>query len=160
MKKLIESVGARIHISIAFLVHGILILGLSACSSFPTPKFKAYSFPNDVAFIGNVDRPYQQMGNVRTKVNYQSLDPAREEAELCQNYFNKAVRDMVKMAKAKGADAVIQVKSVVFYEGGQHESYPRPECSDDGMEGQVLTEGIAIKWKNKAEVSKPYKSGS
>lgn len=125
-----------------------LLFGIiSACSSFPTPEYKTYRFPEDRAFYGNHKRPYLTMGQVRTKVNYQSLDPSHEEAELCQNYFNKAVVEMVKMAKQRGADAIIDVKSVVFYEGGQFESFPRPECSDDGMEGQVLTQAIAIKWK-------------
>jgi uncharacterized protein YbjQ (UPF0145 family) len=92
------------------------------------------------------------MGGVRGKVNYTSLDGNHEEAELCVNYFNKAVLDMVRMAKEKGADAVIGIKSVVFYEGGQHEEFTKPECSDDGIEGQILTFGRAVKWKSGAPV--------
>jgi hypothetical protein len=132
---------------IGFLIGVFLSYSLIACSSLPSDNFKEYSFPTEHAFIGDVKRPYAAMGTVRAKVNYTSLDPSHEDSELCANYFNKAVRDMVHMAEEKGAQAVIDVKSVVFYEGGQREYYSKPECSDDGIEGQVLTEAIAIKWK-------------
>jgi hypothetical protein len=124
---------------------------LSACASLPAVKHKEYSFPKERAFLGDVKRPYEALGLVRSKVNFQSLDPNREEAELCRNYYNKAVTDLFKFAKDKGGDAVIDVKSVVFLEDGRHELYPTPECSDDGMEGQILTQGIAVKWKKKPE---------
>lgn len=87
------------------------------------------------------------MGLVRTKVDFTTLDPGFDESSLCLNYFNKAARDLVKRAKEKGADAVIDVRSVVFYEGGKSETFPKAECSDDGAEGQVLAQGIAVKWK-------------
>ena len=125
----------------------IAVTSTLSCNTVPTQKFVPYSFPKDVAYTGNVERPFQPMGYVRTKVNFQSLDMSHDEAELCKNYFNQAVRDMLKMARAKGADGLVQVRSIVFYEGGQHEVFPRAECSDDGMEGQVLTEAIAVKWK-------------
>ena len=51
------------------------------------------------------------------------------------------------MAKKQGGDAVIDLKSVVYLEDGRREMYPSAECSDDGIEGQVLCQGIAIKWK-------------
>ncbi len=121
--------------------------GFLSCNSLPKSEFKPHKFPSEEAFIGAVKRASQSMGMVRAKVDYPTLDGDHEEGELCQNAFNKAVSDMVKMAKGKGADAIVNVKSVVFYEGGQHENYPSPECSDDGMEGQVLTEATAVKWK-------------
>jgi hypothetical protein len=124
----------------------LLIVG-SACTTLPTVKHKTYSFPSQNAFIGDVKRPYEALGLVRSKVNYQTLDPAREEGELCVNYYHKAVRDLFATAQDRGADAVIDVKSVVFFEDGKHELFTTPECSDDGMEGQVLTQGIAVKWK-------------
>jgi hypothetical protein len=123
----------------------LALLG-SACSTLPTIKHKDYPFPSEKAFIGNVNRPYKTLGLVRSKVNYQSLDPAREENDLCKNYYNKSVTDLVKMAKDKGGDAVIDVKSVVFFDGGVHELHTTAECSDDGLEGQVLTQGIAVAW--------------
>ena len=91
-------------------------------------------------------RKYEVLGTVRSKAEFPTLDPANEEDALCANYFNKAVKDLVRRAKDKGADAVIKVSSVVFYENGRMESFPRPECSDDGEEGQVLVQGNAIKW--------------
>ncbi len=83
------------------------------------------------------------------------MDPGSETIEegisegktLCANYYNKAVNSLVEAARRKGADAVIDVKSVVFLEDGRKEEYQTPECADDGMEGQILTQGIAVKWK-------------
>lgn len=126
---------------------GIILVVGSACTTLPAVKHENYTFPDKKAFIGDVKRPYEALGLVRSKVNFQTLDPAREENELCVNYYRKAVRDLVEIAKERGADAVIDVKSVVFFEDGKHELFSTPECSDDGMEGQVLTQGIAVKWK-------------
>jgi hypothetical protein len=125
----------------------VVLVTVAGCATLPTPKHKDYSFPEEKAFFGNVKRPYETLGLVRSKVNFQTLDPNREETELCRNYFNKAVRDLVEFSKKKGGDAVIDVKSVVFLEDGRHELYSTPECSDDGMEGQILAQGIAVKWK-------------
>jgi hypothetical protein len=125
---------------------GILLVSLMGCSSLPASRHQTFSFPKENAFIGNVKRPYKTLGVVRSKVNYLSLDSLHEEADLCRNYYHKAVRDLVKIAKGKGANAVIDVKTVVFLEDGRQETYPTAECSDDGMEGQVLVQGIAVKW--------------
>lgn len=105
-----------------------------------------HSFPKD-AHIGDVKRPYEKLGQVRSKATYATLDPKHDETTLCRNYFNKAVEDLVRRAKKVGADAVIDVRSVTFYEMGGSDTFPRPECSDDGAEGEVLVEGIAVKWK-------------
>ncbi len=128
---------------VGFVGWVILCVG---CSSLPTPPFKRHTFPSQEAFIGNISRPYQTLGWVRTKVNFASLDPEHEENLLCKNYYNKAVQDLVRLAKEKGGDAVIDVKSVVFLEYGTHEVYTTPECSDDGSEGQILVQGVAVKW--------------
>src|SRR4051812_17356854 len=135
-----------------FIKMGLLLpcaLGVvSGCATMPDPKFKKFTFPKN-AFVGNVQRPYKALGPVRSKIDYQTLDPAREEKDLCRNYYNRAVRDLVKYAKKQGADAVIDVKSVVFLVDGRTETYSTPECSDEGGDGQVLTQGIAVKWKGK-----------
>ena len=132
--------------------HGLSI-NLIGCSTLPPSKFKHHTFPKSEAFYGNTSRPYLTLGTVRAKVDFISLDESHEEKDLCANYFNKSVRDLVTMAKQKGGDAVIDVKSVVYLEDGRLETYPSPECSDDGLEGQSLTQGIAVKWK-------PQKTGS
>ncbi len=119
---------------------------LVGCSTLPPTTFKHHTFPKGEAFIGDSKRPYLTLGTVRSKVDFNSLDESHEERDLCINYFNKAVRDLVSTAKLKGGDAVIDVKSVVYLEDGRQETYPRPECSDDGMEGQILTQGIVVKW--------------
>jgi hypothetical protein len=129
-----------------YVLGGALIL-ISSCSSLPTPQLKTYPFPYGTAFYGDVKRPYTKLGLVRTQVDFPSLDPKHEEDALCKNYFNKAAADLVSRAKDQGGDAVIDLKSVVFYEMGRSETFPRPECSDDGEEGQVLAQGIAVKWK-------------
>ena len=118
-----------------------------ACTTtLPEIKHPKFSFPES-AYLGDVKRPYVKLGLVKSRVDYPTLDPNREEKDLCNNYYNKGVRDLLKRARNVGADAIIQVKSVVFLEDGKVETYSTPECSDDGAEGQVLLEAIAIKWK-------------
>jgi hypothetical protein len=110
-----------------------------------------HRFPKD-AYVGDVKRPYKPLGLVKSRVDFSSLDERREEDALCKNYYNKAVEDLLKRAREKGADAVIDVKSVVFLEDGRMETYATPECADDGHEGQILAQGIAVQWKQ-AEAS-------
>jgi hypothetical protein len=129
----------------AKLISFILIFG--GCNSLPTIHHEKYSFPKGQAFIGDVKRPYEVLGRVRSKHDFPTLDQDHEESDLCKNYYNKAVADLIKFAHDKGGEAVIDVKSVVFLENGKQELYTAPECSDDGMEGQILTQGIAVKWK-------------
>jgi hypothetical protein len=137
----------RFGLSRARFAFAVLGAGfLYACSSPGTPNFAKFHFPKGV-FVGDVDRPYTTLGRVKTKVNFSSLDVKHEEGELCRNYYNKASSDLLKRAKEVGGDAVIDIKSVVLYENGQFESYKTPECSDDGEEGQILLQGIAVKWK-------------
>ncbi|MFZ9596116.1 MAG: hypothetical protein ACO3A2_08565 [Bdellovibrionia bacterium] len=123
------------------------LLGLS-CSSLPAPRFTPHSFPKGMAFIGPVKRPYEVLGTVRSRVEFISLDDQHEEGDLCQNAFNESVETLVKLAQKKGGQAVIDVRSVVFLEDGRRETYPTPECSDDGAEGQILTQATAIRWKS------------
>jgi hypothetical protein len=119
-----------------------------ACASMPEPKMDKATFPKGQAYMGDVKgRPYEKLGLVRARKDFETLDPVHDEKELCQNYFNKTVRDLVKEAKKQGGDAVIEVRSIVFYEDGSSKLYTTPECSDEGQEGQILTQGIAIKWR-------------
>ncbi|MGZ3688502.1 MAG: hypothetical protein ACXWPM_06375 [Bdellovibrionota bacterium] len=127
----------------------VLLIGLvlaAACSSLPEPKHAHYNFPEREAFVNEPGRPYQKLGAVKTKVNFNTVDPALDDKMLCRNYYNKATKDLVRRAKDVHGDAVIHIRSVVFYEDGQHEIFDRPECSDDGQEGQILLEAIAVKW--------------
>ncbi|MGK5085819.1 hypothetical protein WDW37_21225 [Bdellovibrionota bacterium FG-1] len=125
---------------------GIIAWGMGGCATVPEPKYERYVFPKNV-FIGEVSRPYTVLGPVRSKVDYATLDAVREEKDLCRNYYNKSARELLRFAKKQGADAVVDVQSVVFLEDGRRETYKTPECSDDGGEGQILTQGIAVKWK-------------
>lgn len=132
--------------ALALLPLALLLLSVSACTTLPTPSQHWYEFPKD-AYLDNGPRPYRAIGSVRGRTDFPSLDPDNFDFEkLCANYFNKSVKDMVGMAKDKDADAVIQVRSVVFLENGKKETYKTAECADDGEEGQSLTEGIAVKW--------------
>jgi hypothetical protein len=126
-----------------------ILVGSFGCTSLPKPKQAYFSFPKD-AYIETPKRTFHPMGTVRSRVNYPSLDVRHEEQELCRNYFNKAVIDLVRMAKERGADAVIEVQSVVFLEDGRVETFKKPECADDGEEGQALAQGVAVKWKRAA----------
>lgn len=105
--------------------------------------------------MGDVKRPYKKLGQVRTKVNYNTLDWIHEEDQLCRNYYNKGVHDLVKRAQDQGADAVIDIQSVVFNDLDGEETYPTPECSDDGQEGQILLQGIAVKWTVSEKEKRP-----
>ena len=134
-------------LSFALVCGVVLSVYVTSCATLPSPKYKAYTFPQEKAHYGDVKRPYETLGLVRSRVNFQTLDPSHDESDLCRNYFNKAVRDLIDTSKKQGGDAVIDIKSVVFMEDGSHRTYPTAECSDDGMEGQVLAQGIAIKWK-------------
>lgn len=142
------------------ILGGMSIAVLIACSTIPNPKHKEFKYPASFAFTGDVKRPYTALGLVRSKVNFESLDPNKEETTLCKNYFNKSVRELVKYAKERGGDAVIDIKSVVFLEDGRAELYPTAECSDDGQEGQILTQGIAVRWKREPISPSPSPSPS
>lgn len=126
-----------------------LVLFLGGCSSLPDVDNTVYEYPKGEAFTQAPKRAYSVVGTVRSRVNFQTLTPDLDLQRLCRNYFNKAVKELVKFAKEKGADAVIDVKSVVFLMDGSVETHPRPECAEDGAEGQVLTQGTAVKWKKK-----------
>lgn len=112
----------------------------------PEPKHVWKTFPEG-AFLGKPPKPYQSLGVVRSKINFQTLDPNHDEVMLCKNYFNQAARKLLEIARSKGADAVIEVKSVVFTMDGKSELFSTPECSDDGAEGQILAQGTAVRWK-------------
>lgn len=125
---------------------GILVILSSACATLSTPQQSQYTFPKSSVYISKIDRPFKTLGVVRTKLNYPSLDPNFEEDDLCRNYFNQAAHDLLKRARENGADAVVDMRSVIFMEDGSQKIYPTPECSDDGEEGQVLAQGVAVRW--------------
>jgi hypothetical protein len=126
----------------------IAIFASSCASPLPDTTMHPFTYPKESAIVGDAKgRPYEKLGIVRSRVDFNSLDPTHEERTLCNNYFNKAVRDLVKQAKDQGGDAVIDVKSIVFYDDGQSKTFPTAECSDDGQQGQVLAQGIVVKWK-------------
>jgi hypothetical protein len=131
--------------SLKTLSSAFIICYFTACATLPDVHHKWTSFPKE-AFVEKPSRPYTVIGRVRSKVDYQSLDPNNEEGKLCRNYYNQAVKKLVEYAKAKGADAVIEVRAVVFLMDGRNEKYKQPECADDGGEGQALAEGFAVKW--------------
>lgn len=128
----------------------VLALGMAACTSMPDPHHTQYSFP-DSAYVEIPKKPFQALGEVRAKVNFTSLDPNHELKELCQNYYNEAVQKLVKTARKNGGEAVMEVRSVVFYYDGRAETLKGAECSDDGEEGQILVRGVAIRWKKENE---------
>lgn len=127
---------------------------VASCSSMPEPKVKWYDFPKE-AYIEKPDRPHEVVGIVRTKVEFPTLLAEYDESALCRNYFNKAARDLLKRAEKLGADAVIELRSVVFLVDGRREVHSTPECADDGQEGQVLAEARAVKWKAPVETPEP-----
>ena len=111
-----------------------------------------YRFPKERVYIDEPEgkdtgRPYQPLGWVKSKASWSTLDQDPNSSRLCRNYFNKASKILLDEALKAGADAVIKVRSVVLLLDGKLEFHPRAECSDDGAEGEVLLQGIAIKFK-------------
>lgn len=126
---------------------------LAACASVPErTKHPHYLFPEKSVYLElpsglEESRPYKVLGWVKAKADWPTLDQDGYSQSLCRNYFNKASASLLKEAKKAGADAVIQVRSVVFTLDGRTEEHATPECSDDGAVGEVLVRGIAIKFK-------------
>ncbi len=118
------------------------------CSSLPEPKFKSYAFPAGTVFVEDKPtRRFKVLGPVRVRVNFSSMNAEREESELCRNFYNKGAGDLLKRARReRKADAVINVRSVVYYMDGKSKKFTSPECADDGSEGQILMEGKAIRY--------------
>lgn len=125
----------------------LVFLGLTGCAGIPEPKIEYHQWPVKTAFIKKPDREYEVIGIVRAKVDYPTMTQALSEQKLCENYFNKAAKQLVKLAKEKGGDAVVDVRSVVFLMDGKSEVHETAECVDDGDGGQVLAQGQAVKWK-------------
>lgn len=130
------------------------IFFLSSCASIPEVPYTKYEFPKKGVYVELppaehvAGRKYDILGFVRTKVNYGSMNPDKDESELCQNYYNKAARDLLKRARAEAkGDAVIETRSVVFFMDGLTKEYKTPECSDDGAEGQILLVGKVIRYQ-------------
>lgn len=131
---------------------------LSGCASFSSTEEKKivrYRFPKG-AFLAEPHQAYETLGRVRAKAEFNSLDSRYEEQTLCNNYFNKAVTDLIKIAKKQHADAVIHVESVAFTVDGHSETFPSAQCSDEGEGAQVLVQGIAVKWKLRNGKPIPY----
>jgi hypothetical protein len=127
-----------------------LAAGCVSAPTYETPRVKRYDFPKGEAFFDEPApaREYETLGQVRTMVEYSSLNPEMDEAELCRNYFHEALHDLVARARDAGGDAVIGVRSVVMLINGKVETHRTPECADDGQGGQVLAQGIAVRWKD------------
>lgn len=137
--------------ALGFLSLGVF--GLS-CASLPKYEHQVYQFPKNQAWIEEKPtRPIKEMGEVKSVVNFNTLDPNFEEANLCKNYFHKAVNKLVQLAKKQGGDGVVDVRSVVFYRDGRFRTYKHAECFDDGMEGQVLARGTVFQYLPKQKGS-------
>ncbi|MBS1960294.1 MAG: hypothetical protein JST80_12525 [Bdellovibrionales bacterium] len=133
---------------------GLLIstLILTACAtSLPKERHLSYFFPDHEVYV---DKPtgkrfgqtFKPLGWVKTKVRWPTMEQAPNDQSLCRNYYNKGAAQLFDEGEKVGADAVIQVRSVVLLLNGQMQEYPTPECSDDGAEGEILMKGIAIRY--------------
>lgn len=158
----LKSIPFRRKFGATLLQYGAVaaLFNLFSCATLPESKFNAYAFPEQDVFIETKPvRRYKVVGPVRVRVNYSSLNPEREEQELCRNYYNKGVSNLLKRARRDlKADAIIEVQSVVYYMDGKSKAFPTPECSDDGGEGQILLQAKAIRYLpplKKASKKKP-----
>jgi hypothetical protein len=143
-RKVFSARGARLGCLGLFVLTG-------ACSTLPTHDFRKASFPKKSVFLEEPLRPYVKLGLVRTRIDYPSLDIDHEERALCRNAFNQGARDLLKQARKNGGNAVIGLRSVVFYETGRFTLHAQPECADDGEGGQILMQGIAIRYAKAGE---------
>jgi len=130
---------------------GLAIVGLltlASCTTLPLPEIRPYAFPRDLAWVEEPNRPYETLGVVKTRVEWPAmLRPDISDEALCRNFYNKAVRDLIKRAREAGGDAVAGIRSVVFLFDGQRETHSTPECSDEGDTGQILLQGTVVKFK-------------
>jgi hypothetical protein len=142
------SFSTRILISIF-----LFVFFFSACSTdLPVEHHSHFSFPKHEAYVelpngAHEGQPYETLGWVRAKAEYPTLEQIPNDPALCLNYYNKAVRNLLKEAKKVNGDAVIEIRSVIMFMDGTFEEKKTPECSDDGQEGEILLKGIAIKYK-------------
>jgi len=125
-----------------------LSLGVTAgCSSLPTVTHKKYAFPEN-AYIGVPKdlKAHEKVGLVKARATFETMELDSDPEQRCRNYFNKAVKDLVKLAQDNKADAVVDVRSVTFLMDGKSETYPKAECVDEGDVGEVYVQGIAIRY--------------
>lgn len=133
----------------------------AACSSLPKrPPQKEgpiQVLPGNV-FFSEPTRSYQVLGTARSWHEFKtSLDETFDDQEFsrrCYQAFFKASEKVLAIARANGGEAVAQIRSVVFLADGRKEYYPRPECVDDGEEGEALVEGQVIRWSS-SKTKKP-----
>jgi hypothetical protein len=119
----------------------LLGVGLFSCATLPEANVFVDEKPT---------KPFKVLGPVRVRVNFDSMNPDRDEQELCRNAFNKGSADLLKRAKRElKAHAVMEVRSVVYYIDGKTNTFSSPECADDGGEGQILMQGKAIRYLRK-----------
>lgn len=134
---------------------GVLIVSsvLAACaSSLPKERHSVYTFPEREVYVEQptgkrFGQAFKPLGWVKTKVRWPTMEQVPNDQSLCRNYYNKGASQLLDEAEKVGAEAVIQVRSVVLLLNGQLQEHPTPECSDDGAEGEILMKGIAIKYE-------------
>jgi len=132
----------------------LLLLVFTGCAtSLPEEHHSKYRFPSDRVYVNlptgaDANRHYEVLGWVKSRAEFATFEQdIQNNPALCRNYYNKAARELLKQADGVGADAVIQVRSVVMLLNGKFETYPTPECADDGQSGEILLRGIAIRYK-------------
>jgi len=111
----------------------------------PSHEFRPYRFPRG-AYMKKPKRAFKVLGEVKSRQDYNFLNPDVSDTRLCKANFNRAVGKLLRYAKRHGGDAVINVRSVVFLLDGSVELHKRAECADEGAEGQVLARGLVVKW--------------
>ena len=138
------------------------LFSCSTSTELPEQKIKKYSFPKGEAYLKG-DTPKKnsdsitlvRLGLLKVKVNFSSLNERYSFDELCRNYFNKALQQLVQRAKKeKNAFGVMDIESVVYLMNGQVEYYTTAECADDGSEGQILVQGQAFRWQIEEDSNK------
>ncbi len=136
---------------------GVLLSGLG-CANLPEVRHERFAFPKENVFVEVPERPFEVLGRVKAEVTFPTLDEHSDEPGICKNYYNKAAQKLLAIAKKQAkADAVVELRSVTLLFDGRIERHKTPECVDEGGEGEVLVEGIAVRWKKPGD---PQPKGS
>ena len=142
----------------------VAVAGCSAPKVKPPlpPVIEGPLLPKAVYF-GKPPYKYKGLGVVRASKTFSTLNLEMTdeiEAAYCKKVFVDAVNELLQLSKTNGGDGVADVHSVVFLADGRQESFDRPECTDDGEEGEVLVQGVAIKWVRTAAQPGPAASSA
>lgn len=125
----------------------LFFLGCVSCATLPEEKIDIVQPPKSGIYLDlppQATGEYVELGDVKTKINFK-MSQMYEDEFLCQNAYHRGLKDLLHRAEAKGGNAIMNIRSVVFYLDGKNESFKTPECSFETEEGQILMQAKVIR---------------